>query len=178
MPLFKIVITGPESTGKSTLAEQLSKYFGEGLITEFARDYVSNLNRPYNYSDLVLIAQKQIEELDIYKAKVKDGIVFLDTYLIITKVWFEVVYKAAPEWITEKLLQSEIDLFLLCEPDLPWEQDGVRENGGEMRNRLFNEYEKNLIKYKLAYGKVSGTGRERTDCAIKHIESFISRKLP
>lgn len=178
MSLLKIVVTGPESTGKSTLAEQLSNYFGGGLITEFAREYVSNLGRSYEYNDLILIAHKQIEELNTYVTDVKNGIVFLDTYLIITKVWFEVVYNTAPDWVTEKLLGSEIDLFLLCEPDLPWEQDGVRENGGEMRNQLFHEYEKNLIKYNLAYERVSGIGKARVDCAIRHVESLMAARLP
>jgi nicotinamide riboside kinase len=177
MSLIKIVITGPESTGKSTLAVQLFNYFGGGMITEFAREYVSKLDRPYEYTDLLVIAQKQMEELNTYMGKVNDGIVILDTYLIITKVWFEVVYNSAPKWITERLLESGIDLFLLCEPDLPWEQDGVRENGGEMRNWLFNEYEKNLIDLKLNYKRVSGTGKERVDCAIKYIETLTTPRL-
>lgn len=174
MASARIVITGPESTGKSSLTIQLANHFRGVYIEEFARNYIQNLNRPYQYEDVEIIARKQAED---FKSVDKNSpLVFFDTYLIITKVWFEVVYKAFPQWIDDELRNSEIDLFLLCAPDLPWEKDDVRENGGEMRNWLFEEYEKNIIKYNFAYKIVNGFGKTRVSNAISHVEAYLGAR--
>src|SRR4030042_3934614 len=129
-----IVITGPECTGKSSLAMDLAEYYNTVYIPEYARTYVENLGRPYQYSDLEIIAHNQVEELEENKSNA-NKLLIIDTYLIITKVWFDVVYKRCPEWINERLLLHEIDLFLVCNTDIPWKPDSVRENGGEMREK-------------------------------------------
>jgi NadR type nicotinamide-nucleotide adenylyltransferase len=171
---LKIVLTGPESTGKSTLARQLAEHYNAYLIEEYARKYISELKRPYEYNDVELIARKQVNELNDAVENYPGKLIFLDTYLVITKVWFEVVYQTSPSWINEELLASKVDLFLLCSPDLPWFKDDVRENGGEMRDWLFKEYEKNLIKYKFAYKIVEGFGISRLKNAIDHVESYLA----
>lgn len=176
MSVIKIVLTGPESTGKSTLAKQLSEHFNGGLLPEYARSYISNLERPYSYGDIEIIAKKQINDLNNYKPKASCNLLFLDTYLIITKVWFEVVFNKVPDWVLTSLASSKIDLFLLCAPDLPWERDDLRENGGEMREWLYKEYERNLKKYNFTYKIVQGFGASRLNCAIKHVETFISER--
>lgn len=173
---IKIVITGPESTGKSVLALQLSQHFKGALLEEYAREYISGLNRQYNYRDIEIIGRKQITDLKRTVAETNCKMVFIDTYLIITKVWFEVMYKSAPDWIEEELLSSKIDLFLLCFPDLPWIKDKVRENGGKMREWLYNEYEKNLIKYNFAFRIVDGFGVTRLKNAINHVDSYLSAR--
>lgn len=174
MPPLTIVLTGPESTSKSTLSNQLAQHFNGIVIEEYARKYITELNRPYNYTDIEEIAKKQVSDYINARILNPGAIIFVDTYLIITKVWFEVVYRTFPSWIEQELLKSKIDLFLLCAPDLPWEKDDVRENGGEMRNWLFNEYEKNLIKFNFDYRIVEGVGNARLNCAIKHVSSFLS----
>ncbi len=168
-----IVITGPESTGKSTLAAFLANHYQGVVIPEFARDYIEGLHRPYNYQDIVIVARKQIEDLKLNQQNGK-GLLFLDTYLIITKVWFEVVFKSAPDWIIEEIRNSKIDLYLLCAPDIPWIADSVRENGGEMRNWLFKEYERNLKQFNLPYKIVSGIGDKRYNCALNLVDLLIS----
>jgi nicotinamide riboside kinase len=172
MTSARIVITGPESTGKSTLAFQLAQHFNGVCVGEFARDYIQDLKRPYNYDDVEIIARRQVH--DFKNTEILDSkLIFIDTYLIITKVWFEVVYKSYPTWIEDEIRNSKIDLFLLCAPDLPWEKDEVRENGGEMRNWLFEEYKKNIIKYNFAYRIVNGFGESRIINAISLVEAYL-----
>ena len=170
---LKVVITGPESTGKSTLAESLANHYNTVFVPEYARNYVENLNRPYQYSDLEFIANKQVEDLAKH-TPLANNILFLDTYLIITKVWFEVVYKKMPEWLDNAIRKSDIDLFLLCNTDIPWTPDGVRENGGEMREYLFHQYKKELEHYGFDYRIVGGLDEQRQKEAIVYIDDFLS----
>jgi NadR type nicotinamide-nucleotide adenylyltransferase len=174
MPYKKVVITGPESTGKSTLAEQLAKHYHSEFIPEYARTYVEKLNRPYVYEDLEHIAKRQIQDLKTYESN-SNNIFFLDTYLIITKVWFDVVFHKHPDWIIESIKNSNIDLYLLCATDLPWQPDSVRENGGEKREQLFTMYQQELEKYGLNYRIVRGLGEERLDNATLFVDKILNK---
>jgi NadR type nicotinamide-nucleotide adenylyltransferase len=168
----KVVITGPESTGKTVLAMQLSDVFGGKYIPEYARNYVSSLKAPYKYQDVINIALEQIRQMDEVN-NCKDRIVFFDTWLVITKIWLREVYGTFPEWIDEKLAAVPIDLYLLCAPDIPWEADPVRENGGERRIYLFNEYEKEIKRSGMPFKVITGTGRERFELAERYINEYF-----
>ncbi len=169
---IKIVITGAESTGKTTLTKYLAKYYNSLYIKEYAREYVENLNRTYNYNDVVHIAKKQTELENEYLNKT-DKILFVDTSLIITKVWFEVVFGKKPLWFKEKLIENFADFYLLCNNDLNWISDNVRENSGKMRQVLYETYKKNLEKYKLNYRIVAGKGNVRFKNAVKLVNTFL-----
>ena len=171
---LKIVITGPESTGKSTLAEQLARHYHSVFIPEYARTYIGQLTRPYVFEDLEHIAHRQVQDLKEYTA-LAENILFLDTYLIITKVWFDVVYKRCPQWVVESIKESKIDLYLLCSTDLPWEPDPVRENGGEMREQLFCMYQRELEHFGLNYRIVRGSGGDRLENAITIVDGFLHK---
>ena len=97
--LKKVVVTGPESTGKTILSAELASRLNARWIPEFARMYVEALTRPYTYEDVELIARHQVKEEQKLSKISGQGILILDTWLIITKIWFEVVYGAAPGWI-------------------------------------------------------------------------------
>ena len=155
-----IVITGAESTGKSTLTERLASHFGVPYVPEIAREYVEGLNRKYNYSDIENIAKLQIE---LFNKISNSGApyIFLDTWLIVTKIWFEFVYNKIPGWLIKEIEKSKIDLFLVCNIDLPWVYDPVRENGGENRKILQNKYIENIMRYKFDYRIISGIDDER-----------------
>ena len=169
---YKIVITGPESTGKTTLAEQLAAHYKGDFAPEYARTYVENLQRPYVFDDVEIIAKKQLADYLAYE-KSGNRFVFFDTYLIITKVWFDVVFKQCPKWITEHLQNCKVDLFLVCNTDIPWVPDPVRENGGEMREELFQLYINELNNFNLKYFIIKGEGDERLSSAIKTIDRIL-----
>ena len=97
---------------------------------------------------------------------------FYDTYLVITKVWFKVVYGKYPDWLDDYLGNAGIDLFLLCYPDLPWIPDPVRENPGEMRVRLFNMYmeEAGYLGYPVRV--IKGTGQHRYRNAVRAVNDL------
>jgi len=170
--ILRIAITGPESTGKTELARKLAIQFNTVFVPEYARTYVETLNRPYNYLDVIHIAHKQIElERNYSDQAVK--YLFLDTELIITQVWLEVVYGNCPEWITNEISQSSIDYYLLCDIDIPWVEDRVRENGGERREKLFQIYEQLLKTHGFGYKIISGIGDLRLRNALSAIDQFI-----
>lgn len=169
-PLPKIVvITGAESTGKSTLANSLASTFDCPYIPEIAREYVEKLDRPYNYDDVCLIAKKQVEMLSELQNS-PAPFVFLDTWLIITKIWLQIKFGQVPEWITKQIQSTQIDLFLLCDIDLPWVYDPVRENGGEQRKYLHNLYKQELVNHKFDYKLVSGKDEVRMQNAIDYLK--------
>jgi len=170
--MISVVITGPESTGKSVLTQQLAKHFNGFGVKEYARQYVENLERPYTLHDVEVIAQRQIEEYNIMKAKAGEKqLVFFDTFLIITKVWFEEVFQLCPQWLHQALKNTRVDLALLCYPDLPWMADGVRENP-DKRGYLYQKYLEELEFYDIPYEVVKGLGIKRTENAIEYIEKL------
>jgi len=172
---MKIVITGAESTGKSTLSEALAIHYNTIWVPEFSRSYVGNLHRDYTYSDLEKIALHQIEEEKSVAGK--NPLVFFDTWLIITKVWFEFVYGNCPEWLYDSIRQSDVDLFLLCDIDIPWISDPLRENGGENRQILQDIYQEQIKKFGFRYQVVSGGGNDRLRNAIHIVDSFLKERI-
>ncbi len=170
---MKVAITGPESTGKTELSRQLAAYFDGLCIPEYARSYVESLNRPYTYLDVIHIAGKQIREIAASGAG-KANYIFLDTELIITRVWLEVSYGFCPEWVNSAINNSKIDLYLLCNTDIPWIEDNVRENGGMMREILFHNYQQLIEANGFRYKIVTGTGDSRLKNALSAIDEFIA----
>ena len=167
-----IAITGAESTGKSNLARALSEHYGAPFIPEYARDYVQNLDRKYTFEDVEYIAQKQVEQYnDLINSDFQ--VIFLDTWLLITKVWFEVVFGRVPHWIENELRNTKIDLFLVCDTDLPWVADPVRENGGENRERLQEKYISEIEKYGFPYKIIQGMNGIRVQNAISLIDRIL-----
>ena len=172
-----IVVTGPESTGKSTLCQQLAAHFYSEFIEEYARDYVAEHDYKYTYADVEHIAryqhdflQKRIAELqNLPSDSDRPYLLFVDTHLIITKVWFEKVYGREPEWLESAIQNSPVDLYLLCQPDMEWVYDPVRENP-EIRQELYDRYKQLIKQYGFPYAEVSGLGEDRIKCAINKLK--------
>ena len=153
--MYKVGIIGPESTGKSSLARYLSRRYKGTYVPEYAREYVEKKgSTDVSYDELCEIAQKQIEEI---RNILKDGaqgteIVFFDTELIVTKVWFDYAFHRVPEWLEEALKAYPMDVYLLTKPDIPWVPDPARSNGSdEIRQELFLRYEAEIQALDIPY---------------------------
>ena len=167
-----IVVTGPESTGKTLISEFLARKLNGFCIPEFAREYIIGIKRPYTYQDLEIIAETQIKQRKLAEVKYK-GYIILDTWLIITKIWFDEVYGRYPLWLDESIYNHPVDLYLLCEPDIPWIPDPVRENGGERRKYLFNRYLNEIKKTGIPFEFVSGINEERFNNALNKVNQHF-----
>ncbi|MGA3014061.1 MAG: ATP-binding protein [Bacteroidales bacterium] len=169
--IIKIAITGPESTGKSRLATELAEYYHTVYVPEFARGYINQLYRPYNQEDILAIAKGQIRYEKGYLKKA-NRMLFCDTELIVTKIWSEVKYGDCDPWILQRIIENRYDLFLLCNIDLPWEEDPQREHP-YMREKLFSLYYNELVGRDFPFKVVSGLELQRLMNAIGFVESVL-----
>lgn len=140
--MVKVVITGPESSGKSTLAQALAEHYQAPWVPEYSRDYLNELDRKYEEKDLLTIAQGQVQREDDFAQK-QPGLLICDTSLVVLKVWSEYVYNHCHPWILQQIESRFVDLYLLCSPDIPWEPDPLRENPSD-RDVLFTMYQHSL----------------------------------
>ena len=161
----RIAITGPESSGKTKLAEDLAKYFGITYVPEFAREYLMALDRPYTADDLEKIAVGQIALIENAK---ENNLLIVDTEMVVMHTWSKVVFGKVSDLIQKKLYEQNFDLYLLCDIDIPWEYDPLRENEFD-REDLFQVYYKKLRELKYNFIIVQGTPEERLKQAIKAI---------
>ena len=179
--MFKIAITGPESTGKSTLAEKLAHHFNTDFIPEYSRTYLENLEGQYTENDVVEIAKRQ-HQLIIEEEKKSPKILIADTEIIVCKIWVEYVFKHSNETIDNILKQQDFDLYLLCDIDLPWVYDPLRENPDlEERKELFEIYRNTLEQMNVGtqhatsvpFEIVRGDDEERVRNAINIINKYL-----
>ncbi|MFQ5445609.1 MAG: AAA family ATPase [Saprospiraceae bacterium] len=170
----KIVITGPESTGKTTLARQLARQFGTCWVPEFARIYIGRLHRPYREDDLLEIAKGQVALEDEMAAET-DELLFLDTSLEVIKIWAEFKFGKCHPWILEQLEKRRHDFYMLCAPDLPWAFDPQRENPDD-RHLLFRLYQDVLISLRVNFCKITGTGEMRKARAIVVLNDLLEHR--
>ena len=146
--MYKVGIIGPESTGKSVLAQDLAEQFKGTYVPEYAREFVERKgSTEVTYNELCGIARHQIEEITSlpFREEPEVGLYFFDTELIVTKVWFEYAFGKVPEWLSEAIKTYPMDLYLLTYPDIPWVPDPARYNGSQaMREELFDRYEEEV----------------------------------
>lgn len=153
--MFKVGIIGPEATGKSSLALDLSKRYKGTYVPEYARTYVEQKgSTDVSWEELCEIARHQIEELSAISIQPSEDnqVVFFDTELIVTKVWFDYAFGRVPEWVNEAIQNYPMDVYLLTYPDIRWQQDGARYNGSDaMRLELFKRYEQEIQALDIPY---------------------------
>ena len=170
--MFKVAITGPESTGKSTLAEKLAHHYKTDFVPEYSRTYLENFEGRYTEDDVVEIAKGQ-HNLILEEEKKSSKILIADTEIVVCKIWVEYVFKHSNKVIDEILKQQDFDLYLLCDIDLPWTYDPLRENPNiDERKELFEIYRNTLEQMKVPFEIVSGNDEVRVNNAIKVIEKY------
>ena len=150
--MFKIILTGPESSGKTTLCKALSKYFKIPFNKEYAREYLQNLNRDYTKKDLMKIAKKQLDLEQQY--------MLLDTDLITIKIWSNYKYGNCNKWIINQIKKQKKEkrFYLLCKPDIKWEEDPLRENPNN-RLELYKIYREEIKRLNHDYYIVKAKNR-------------------
>jgi NadR type nicotinamide-nucleotide adenylyltransferase len=173
----KIVIIGPESTGKSVLSEQLAEHYGTVWCPEFAREYLLEKHGKYNYGDLLNIAHGQLELEDTMLTQAKNGFYFIDTDMYVMKVWCEVAFEQCHTWILKQIALRQYDLYLLCDTDLPWVKDELREYPDlDTRKKLFSVYKDILINQRTKWAVISGADTERLQMAVSIIDTVFQRR--
>lgn len=171
----KIVVIGPESTGKSNLCEALARHYGTQWVGEYARKYLLTHGINYTYPDLIMIAEGQIAgEEETAQTLGDDDMLFIDTDMHVMKVWSEFVYNDCDLRILNRIADRNYDLFLLTDTDLDWEFDELREYPAiETRQKLFHYYHESLLNQKAPWGIVRGRDGARLACAIDIIEKTL-----
>lgn len=165
----RILILGPESTGKSTLAQDLANYYGEPWVPEYAREYLDDLEREYCYEDMLKIGKGQVALEDAIAEKAKNYL-FCDTDLRVIHIWSEHRFGKTDPWVIEQIAQRTYDLILLTDTDLPWTPDPLREYPElKMRNYFLDLYTKLALESGFPFHLISGNRDERLTKAIKLI---------
>lgn len=169
----RILILGPESTGKSTLAEDLAKYFNEPWVPEYARDYLEKINRPYEFEDLVEIGKGQMQQEDMVFQSAKNFL-FCDTDLRVIHIWSEHRFGKTDPWVLEEIRKRTYDLIMLTNTDLAWEPDPLREHPDpQMRNYFFEKYLELAKESGFPWVDIRGERKERLSRAINALKSLI-----
>ncbi|MDQ2718150.1 MAG: ATP-binding protein [Bacteroidota bacterium] len=189
----KIVVIGPESTGKSTLCERLAKHYNTLWVPEYAREYLEKNGTEYSYDDLLTIAKGQIELEEAISNQQSGfnvnshsilppwgvrGLLFIDTDMYVMKVWCEFVFDNCHNWILNRIAERKYDLYLLCDVDLPWIKDTLREYPAKnTRDKLYSFYKDLMLNQSEPWHNISGNYEERFKNAVAFIDSELPKEL-
>jgi NadR type nicotinamide-nucleotide adenylyltransferase len=189
--IIKVVVIGPESTGKSSLCEQLANHYNTEWVKEYAREYLLTNGTEYSYDDLLEIAKGQLalenvaielvenKTTNISASNSTSQIILLDTNMYVLKVWCEFVFEKCHPWILNQIVENSYDLYLLCDVDLPWVKDELREYPDlEIREKLYHNYKDLLVNQSTPWVNISGNYQQRLENAINAIDSVCIKTSP
>lgn len=154
----RITLIGPESTGKSALAQRLSREFGVPWVREYAREYVEQHGNALTEADVEPIARGEMANLD---AVAEEPFTVFDTDLLSTVVYARYYYGTCPRWIEEEARARRADLYLLLDTDIAWKADAARDAGGDTREDLFDAFRAALDEFETRWEIVSGDWESR-----------------
>lgn len=152
--MTRICLTGPESTGKTEIAERAARELGVAITTEYAREYAEKHGNDLTAADVEPIARGELAILE-------SDAELLDTDLLSTVVYARHYYGSCPAWIEEEARQRKADLYLLMDTDVAWKADAARDTGGDAREDLFDAFRAALDEFETKWEIVSGSDEER-----------------
>lgn len=170
-PIRKIAIVGPESTGKSTLTQQLAKHYKTHWVAEYARYYCANLTAPCTLQDEVNMFHGQLALEESVLAMVEKDFVFCDTTFLTVKIWSDEMMGETPQVVLDALPQRPYDLYLLMDIDLPWQEDPLRDFP-HLREHFMQIWHKELDALQANYHVVSGSDL-RFKNAVQLVDAFL-----
>lgn len=181
--LKKIVIIGPESTGKSTLCQNLADHYKTAWVREYAREYLLKNGTDYTFENLLDVAKGQLtgEELAIGNWQLANEQqttnskqpIFIDTDMYVMKVWCEFVFEKCHHWILNRIVERKYDLYLLCNIDAPWVKDELREYPDlATREKLYHQYKDIMINQNVPWVDISGSYEERLQKAVAAVDAL------
>jgi NadR type nicotinamide-nucleotide adenylyltransferase len=171
--MIRVVLTGSESTGKTTLAQRIAEHYQAEFVPEFVREYAAKKGAPLDFSDHGPIAKGQMALEDAAIAR-KPRLIVQDTDLLSTVVYCDHYFGKCPPWIAQNAVERKPDLYLLCEIDLPWIADGVRDRG-HMREEMQQLFRDAVAASGTRYETVRGNGERRLHLAVDAINDLCER---
>ena len=167
----RICLTGPECTGKTTLAQRLAEHYGTAWVPEFAREYALEVARPLTLTDVDTIARGQMAGEDLVTIDAA-GMLILDTDLISTVVYSNYYYSAVPQWIVTEARRRLADLYLVADIDVPFELDPARD-AETHRIEHAHAFRRTLDEFGAKYIVISGEPECRLQKAINEIDKRL-----
>lgn len=173
--LKKVCIFWPESTWKSTLAKNLAKHFKTNSVNEYARDLIDANNWNVEFEDIEIIAKWHIASEKALE-KNANRVMFIDTDIIITKIWSNILFKKCPKWIEELSEKPRYSLYLLLDVDVPWVPD-VQRYLPNKREWFFDICKQELDKIWANYVVISWNWDERFKKSVNEIEKLLNTDI-
>lgn len=180
MTLHRVVVTGSESTGKTTLAAQLAAHYGVHVVPEYSRTLVAQLGRPIEARDHDALGRGQMANEDASIARARaDGhhLLVYDTDLTSTVTYCHHYTHSCPAFVEEAALARKASLYLLCDIDVPWVPDGVRDRS-ERRDEMHAAFVATLERMDARYVVLRGTWAEREALARASIDNLLRLRTP
>lgn len=170
--LHRIVITGAESTGKTTLAQTLANHYSEPWTEEFVRKYVDQIDRELQPKDLEPIANGQLAIEDAMLEKAEKLIVH-DTNILSSIIYAKHYFDTEFNWVNRRFKERDYSLYLFCTPDIPWKSDPGQRESPLARTQLHQIFKTRLKSLKLPYLEIQGTNKQRFERAVTAIDKLI-----
>lgn len=172
--MYRVVITGAESTGKTTLVEQLVAHYEAPYSREFVRDFVASIDRPIAENDLNTIMKGQID-YENAACKQSPRLVFHDTNLLSNLIYADYYFKHHPKELDLALSSTQYDLYLFCQNEIPWEPDGAQRDSPQARDAIHTAFEQMLETSSVPVARIKGKPEDRFYQAINAIQECLSK---